>query len=446
VSVADGLRADAPTGAARLLRLQREAGNTAVRRMLARSSGGKRRTPPGGPPRRPPRPPGLPRIPGRKGPYSVMPGRGERDELLNFWDPDLKRFRRVWTVARGYTKNPSAKHLVDVISSESGLIEGGFRYGTFPFAVDVDRNFVIGRAQLQPDELLAELPQPMLVAGKRDERVWAVGTVTIRAGQIDSMNDLETHYDAPRESLRDAIKSAVGAVEEAAKRDRVPARERLARAFAPRFRVAAVNDFDELHNPVLKPFLTLEALKIKGRNLSDALRGLKPRLDSGRWGRSFGAFAKSAGRAFAGALIELAVQIIAAQVTQEIEERWVNDQIDALAPAIEQRLTEPEQHEELEELLLDDSEADIYMHVCFQISSHEVFAKEGQPAPLSTLPLVKLYSVAYSRRMKYPTPRDRTEINCGTPTNYTYVTVTQVVEPGDFFRDEPPGGPERIEQ
>jgi hypothetical protein len=410
----------APLGAETTLRLQRTVGNAAVARLVADERAASR--PPVAAP-----PPTHARL--QRESYGVVPALEAADKTVQWWDPAAKARKPVWTAEGGYTKNPSATMLKDTIG-KNGRIGGTFSNGTFIYAVDQNGEVVIGKRMGQPGndpDRARGMPHPTLIGGKKPT-VLAAGEVEIRGGKIFRIDNQSGHFLPKRKSLSITLKSFL----------RLPAS-----AFHPDFKTESVH-YDAANVRTTKPFRSLRTLKLKARDLKQSLRGLKPRAIVGKlkgfWKGRFGPGAKGVGGSIAGLLIVLALNYFIGKWLEEQLNDFIKKQIEELAPEVEQALLDKE--DELEALLEEDSEADIYMNVRFALSSDSTFVAGPGPEPeeITTWPEVTLHSVGFSRQPWDPKPIFKWQQNCGSRTETTIVTASEAIKPDEIFADEQPAG------
>jgi hypothetical protein len=206
-----GVEPGVPLSPAGVRELQRTAGNTAARRLIARSPGGKRRKPSSGR-----RPPSARRNPPR---YSVALEQQRKNRDITFFDPADRTYKRAWTPLEGYARNPSTVTLKSMIG---GLVGSDFENGTFPYVVDVSGDIVIGKWLMPaaperywptPDPTLREYSLADLVAIKRGSNIptetliggtnpefLAAGRLHISKGKIDWFDNVRDRFAPPRHS------------------------------------------------------------------------------------------------------------------------------------------------------------------------------------------------------------------------------------------------------
>jgi hypothetical protein len=409
-----------------VLGLQRHAGNAAVARLIAQ----QRETPaPAEPEPEPlPLPPAANRVRRlQRQDYSVVPAMEAEDKNRFYFDPADKQRKPVWTAEGGYAKNPTARPLKDVISSK-GRVGEGFDNGVYTYVVDGNGDVVIAKRLGEPGTAPGRatgMPHPTLIGGKTP-KVMAAGEVEIRGGLIYKIDNQSGHFQPARKAMGTTVKGFL----------RVPST-----AFHPKFQAESVH-YDAAGVRTTKPFRTLRTLKLKGREFKSALRGLKPgkiatRLRGKLKSRSFRSGAKSAGGAFAGALVMLALEYLLGKLMESVYEGFIERQIDEKAPEVEAKLAE--RQDELDALLEADSEADVYVNVRFSIDLPHVstYSPDTQgPVTIDVPPVVFLHSVGYSRQPWDPKPIEERETSCGASVDKTIVTASQPVNVMDFFTDE----------
>ena len=103
-------------------------------------------------------------------------------------------------------------------------------------------------------------------------------------------------------------------------------------------------------------------LKLKGRSFTQALRGLRPKALMGKLkGGGFRGGAKGMAKGFGGLIAMLVLQYFLGKLMEKVVKDFIARQIEELAPKIEDELAAKEH--ELEELLEEDSEAEIHVNV-----------------------------------------------------------------------------------
>jgi hypothetical protein len=269
------------------------------------------------------------------------------------------------------------------------------------------------------------MPHPTLIGGK-SPTVLAAGEVEIRGGLIYRIDNQSGHFQPARKAMGTTVKGFL----------RVPSS-----AFHPKFEAQSVH-YDATGVRTTKPFRTLKTLKLKGRDLKGALRGLKPSAVAAKLrgkvrSRSFKSGAKAAGGAFAGALVMLALEFLIGKLMEKVYADFIERQIDEKAPEVEAKLAE--RQDELDALLEADSEADVYVNVRFSIDFPQMrtYTPEVRgPVTIDVPPVVFLHSVGYSRQPWDPKPIEQHEVSCMASVDKTIVTASQAVNVMDFFTDE----------
>jgi hypothetical protein len=413
------------------LRLQRAAGNAAVARLVAGQP-----PPPAAP--RPHGPPALPAQRVQREPYPVIPEMAESDKTRNWYDPADKTVKPVWTSEGGYTKNPSARKLSDLVTPK-GRIGGGFDNGVYTYVVDKNGDVIVAKRLSEPGGRPGRatgMPHPTLIGGK-DPTVLAAGEVEIRGGKIYRIDNQSGHFRPPRKTLSTSLKSFM----------KLPTQ-----VFDPRFKAESVH-YDAAGTRTTKAFRSLRTLKLTARDFKSALKGLKPKAVMGKLkglGKRFKGRMTGSAKGIAGLIVVVAVHFFLSKWMEEITEDFMQRQIEELAPVIERKLLEKE--DELDALLAEDSEADFYINVRFGITTitTTTFAGPDGPEQVDSLPLVELESVGFSRQPWDPKEINRFEHECGASSHTTIVTVSHPVSPAELFEDvestDTEGAPEPVPQ
>jgi hypothetical protein len=366
----------------------------------------------------------------RKGDLTVVPELGETDKTRNWFDPSAKVRKPVWTPEQGYVKNPSARELTSLV--RNGKIAEGFENGQFMYAVDEQGNTWLGkRLQEPPGTAVGRatgLPHPTLIGGKNPV-VQAAGEVEIRAGRIFKIDNQSGHFQPGRTTLSVSAKAFL----------KLPTT-----AFHKDFGMESVH-FDPAGVRSVKPFRSVQMLKLGFRDLKGALRALKPRAIAGRLkSPAFrGRMASAAGN-IAAVLIMIGLQLLLGAALEKLNESFIKRQIEDLSPKVEEALAE--KGDELDRLLEEDPDADIYVNVQFDIgvASTLMMDPDNQQAPVQTMdipPVVWLGPVGYSRKPWDPKPIVTKDSAClgTTKTETTRVTASEAFSPKDLFATEPKG-------
>ena len=241
------------------LLLQRTAGNAAVARLVA-----GRPPPPAAP--RPPGPPAAPTQRVQREPYPVIPEMAESDKTRSWYDPTDKTVKPVWTAEGGYTKNPSARKLSDLVTPK-GRIGNGFDNGVYTYVVDGNGDVIVAKRLSEPGGRPGRatgMPHPTLVGGK-DPTVLAAGEVEIRGGKIFRVDNQSGHFRPPRKALSTSLKAFM----------KLPTQ-----AFDPRFKVESVH-YDAAGARTTKAFRSLRTLKLNGAGLQVGAQGPQAEGDHG---------------------------------------------------------------------------------------------------------------------------------------------------------------------
>jgi hypothetical protein len=418
-----------------LLRLQQSAGNAAVGRIVARSRGGLRPSRPAAGAMPPPRA-AIHSVPGPSGarrlqrsPYPVVPEMELDDQTRQWFDPADKTAKPVWTAADGYAKNPSARPLNDLLKP-NGRIGGGFDNGVFTYVVDEHGNVIVAKRLGEPGGRPGRatgMPHPTLIGGKKPT-VLAAGEVEIRAGRIYRIDNQSGHFRPPRKSLSTTLKSFM----------RLPTS-----AFHADFKTDSVH-YDPAGTRTTKPFRSLRTLKLNARDFKQALKGLRPKAIAGKLkglkgGRIKGGSLRSGAKGIAGVLILIAIHYGLGRLMEKIENDFIDRQIDELAPKVEEKLLEKE--DELDALLAEDSEAELFVNVRFTISTTTTVVVGAGPEGMEeveSMPFVELHSVGFSRQPWDPKPTHSWEHSCGSTTQSTIITASHPINPAELFDDEQP--------
>jgi hypothetical protein len=414
-----GFRPGAPLGAIEALRLQRTVGNAAVTRLVAGQAA----------PARPPTPPvRMLQRDDRKPPYGVVPEMEEHDKTRQWWDPKEKARKPVWTPEGGYVKNPSATPLNDVVGT-NGRVGKGFDNGTFTYVVDAKGDVIIAKRMGEPGGgpgRATGMPHPTLIGGK-NPTVLAAGEVEIRGGKIYRIDNQSGHFQPGRKTMSTSLKGFL----------RLPKT-----AFHPDFHAQSVH-YDAAGVRTTKPFRSIRMLKLKGRNFSQALKGLRPKAIMGKLkSGGFRAGAKGLAKGFAGLIAMLVLQYFLGKIMEKVVQDFIEKQIEELAPKIQEEL---EAHEyELEELLEEDSEAEIYVNVRLALETWTT--PDPEVGATESLPGVKLHSVGYSRAPWDPTPTVTHETYCLSTVEQTLITHSEPLSPLDLFADPEAAVEEGAEQ
>jgi hypothetical protein len=415
-----GPRHGAPLRAADALRLQRTVGNAALARMVAAQRAPVTRAAPLQVQRD-----------DRPGPYTVVPGMEAEDKNRRWYDPSDRTAKPVWTPEGGYVKNPSATKLSALVQP-NGKIGGGFENGVFTYVVDGNGDVIIARRLGEPGGAPGRatgMPHPTLIGGK-NPTVLAAGEVEMRAGRIYRIDNQSGHFQPSRKAMAASVKGFM----------KMPGS-----AFHPEFKAESVH-YDTAGVRTTKAFRSLQMLKLKARDLKSVLKALKPRAIAGKMrGKAFRTGAKRVAGALATALVWLALQYLLGKLMEKVYEKFIDKQIEELAPKVEEELAKHQ--DELERLLEEDSEADIYVNVRFTIGAakttyYDPETADQGPVDLDLPPVVWLHSVGYSRQPWDPTPIEKREHSCGASDVKTTVTASEVINPKDLFTDEPAGTPQ----
>jgi hypothetical protein len=389
----------APLRTDAVLALQRTAGNAAVARLVA---GGR-------PPARVRAPAQILQRDDRKPPYGVVPAMEAEDKHREWWDASEKKRKPVWTPEGGYVKNPSAMPLKDAVNPK-GRIGGGFDNGTYTYVVDAKGEVVIAKRMGEPGGAAGRatgMPHPTLIGGK-NPTVLAAGEVEIRGGKIYRLDNQSGHFQPARKSMSASLKGFL----------KLPTS-----AFHPDFHAQSVH-YDPAGARSTKAFRSVRMLKLKGRDLTAALRKIKPKALLGRM-KSPGFRGRAGG--FAALIALIALQYLLGKWTGKLIEDFIQKQIEELGPKIEEELELEE--DALERLLEEDSEADIHVNVRLAIETWS--DAEGN----DSLPGVKLDSVGYSREPWDPTPIETWEMHCFSRLDRTIITHSEKLSPLDLFTD-----------
>ncbi len=403
-------RPDARLGAIEALRLQRTVGNAAVARLVAGQREAAVPAPPPLPPER-----RLQRD-DRKPPYSVVPEMEADDKTRQWWDPKEKTRKPVWTAEGGYAKNPSAMPLNDALGT-NGRIGKGFDNGTFTYVVDGKGDVIIAKRMGEPGGVPGRatgLPHPTLIGGK-NPTVLAAGEVEIRGGKIYRVDNQSGHFQPARKAMSPSLKGFL----------RLPKT-----AFHPDFHAQSVH-YDAAGLRTTKPFRSIGMLKLKGRSFAQALRGLRPKAIMGKMksGR-FRAGAKGMAKGLAGLVAMLVLQYFLGKLMEKVVQDFIEKQIDELAPKIQEELEAKE--DELEKLLEEDSEGEVYVNVRLAVETWTTPDPEG---PVESLPGVKLHSVGYSRHPWDPKETTTHETYCLSTVEQTLITHSEPLSPLELFTE-----------
>jgi hypothetical protein len=363
----------------------------------------------------------------RKGPLSVVPELGETDKTRRWFDPVEKVQKPVWNPEQGYAKNPSTRELTSLL--RNGRIAEGFDNGQFMYVVDKDDRIHLGKRLQEPGTAAGRatgMPHPTLVGGK-DPVVVAAGEVEIRGGRIFKIDNQSGHFQPGRTTLRAS-----------------------ARAFLKLPTTTFHKDFgmESVHYEAgvrsVKPFRSVQMLKLGYRDLKSALRTLRPQAIRGRFrSPSFRGQARSAAGGVAAVLVMIGVQLGLASLQQKVNELFVQRQIDELAPKVEEALAA--KGDDLDRLLEEDPDADLYVNVQFDIGmATQMMAVPGPGMDngpsvemVDLPPVVWLGPVGYSRHPWDPKPITTTEKSCGSSVEKTRVTASEKFSPKDLFAPGP---------
>jgi len=364
----------------------------------------------------------------RKGDLTVVPELGETDKARNWFDPSAKVRKPVWTPEQGYVKNPSARELTSLV--RNGKIAEGFENGQFMYAVDEQGNTWLGKRLQEPGTAVGRatgLPHPTLIGGKSPV-VQAAGEVEIRAGRIFKIDNQSGHFQPGRTTLSVSAKAFL----------KLPTT-----AFHKDFSMESVH-FDPAGVRSVKSFRSIQMLKLGFRDLKGALRALRPRAILGRLkSPAFrGRMASAAGN-IAAVLVMIGLQLLLGAWLEKLNEKFIKRQIDELAPKVEEALAD--KGDELDRLLEEDPDADIYVNVQFDIGVASVLTMDpegqGEAQMMDIPPVVWLGPVGYSRKPWDPKPIVTKDSAClGTSkTETTRVTASEAFSPKDLFAAEPKG-------
>jgi Domain of unknown function (DUF4157) len=360
----------------------------------------------------------------RKGPLSVVPDIGKTDETRLWFDPADKVRKPVWTPESGYVKNPSARELTSLL--RNGRIAEGFENGQFMYVVDNEGKTYLGKRLAEPGTGAGRatgMPHPTLIGG-RDPVVVAAGEVEIRAGRIFKIDNQSGHFQPGRATMRTSAKAFL----------KLPTT-----AFHKDFGMESVH-YDEAKVRTVKPFRSVQTLKLGYRDLKSALRALKPQAIRGRMrSPAFRQRMGGAARGIAGVLVMIGLQLGLQKLQQVLDERFIRKQIEELAPKVEDALAA--KGDELDRLLEEDPDADIYVNVQFDIGMASTRTMSpgggdyGEPImeTVDIPPVVWLAAVGYSRQAWDPTPVVTTERSCGATSEKTRITASDKFSPKDLF-------------
>lgn len=348
--------------------------------------------------------------------FTVVPALHADDKNRRFLDPADGKVKPVWTAEGGYMKNPSARALSSLL--KNGRVGGGFENGRFMYVVGTDGEVVLARRLGEPGGAAGRatgMPHPTLLGGDKPV-VLAAGEVEIRGGKIYNIDNQSGHFQPTRKAMRTSVKAFL----------RLPPT-----AFHPEFKAESVH-FDATGARTTKPFRSLHMLKLKARDFKAALRGLRPKAIAGKMrGKGFRSGAKSVGKGLAGLLAMVALNYFLGKWMEGIQQDFIDKQIDDLAPKIEEKLAE--RSDELEALLEEDPDADVFVNVQFSIDTWTTYDPEGST---DSLPAVHLVKVGFSREAWDATPTTKFETHCGATVESTFVTASQAVNPMELFTDE----------
>jgi len=366
----------------------------------------------------------------RKGDLSVVPELGETDKARQWFDPEEKVRRPVWTPEQGYVKNPSARELPSLV--RNGKIAEGFENGQFMYVIDKEGTAWLGKRLQEPGKTPGRatgLPHPTLIGGK-NPIVIAAGEVEIRGGRIFKIDNQSGHFQPGRTTLSTSAKAFL----------KLPTT-----AFHKDFGMESVH-FDPAGVASVKPFRSIQMLKLGLRDLKGALKALKPQAIRGRLrSPAFRGRLRSAAGGIAALLVMIAIQLGLARLQEKMNEKFIMRQIDELAPQVEAALAE--KGGELDQLLEQDSDADIYVNVQFDIMMVTApmvdpgAGAEPGAAPIDMVdlpPVVRLGPVGYSRVPWDPKPVETFEHSCmGSSSTTTRVTASEAFAPKDLFGIDP---------
>ncbi|GAA0666909.1 hypothetical protein GCM10010193_18200 [Kitasatospora atroaurantiaca] len=342
---------------------------------------------------------------------SVVPSLADSDRTRRWFDPADRQVKPVWTPEAGYVRNPSAAKLSTVVVK--GRLGRGFENGTFMYAVDKNGDVWIGKRLAEPGAgpgRATGLPHPALIGGK-DPVVLAAGETEVRGGRIYRIDNQSGHFQPPRSSLGTSIKEFF----------KLPTS-----AFHPEFAAESVH-FGPGGVRTTRSFRSLDMLRLRLRDFKGALKLLRPRAIAGRLrSRSFRAGAKTLGALVA----MLVLQYLMSKLMESLTEKFIEQQIRDLAPKVESGLAA--KGDQLDALLLEDSDADFYINVQFTIQTTDIPVPDDY-STITSMPLVDLGEMGFSRQPWDATPVESTQLNCGTTSHTTVFTVSEPFSPRDLL-------------
>ena len=346
----------------------------------------------------------------------------EADKTRRWYDPTDKTTKPVWTPEAGYARNPSATPLSSLIKNNK--VTGGFENGTFMYVIDKNGEVIIAKRMGEPGGAAGRatgMPHPTLIGGK-DPTVLSAGEIEMRAGRIYRIDNQSGHFQPTRKSMATSVKAFM----------KLPAN-----TFHPEFKSESVHYQGELRTT--KQFRSLQMLKLRAKDLKAALRGLKPHALYGKLkSQKFRTGVKEVGKSLIGLLVIIALQYLAAKLMEKIAADFIDKQVEKLQPDIETALEE--KSDELEDLIEEDPDADIYVNVQLVIGvGHTKWAdpEMGDTVDMDTLPVVWLSKVGYRRQPWDDKPQTvHSEACLGTASDdKTYVNSSYPISPMDFFTD-----------
>jgi hypothetical protein len=406
--------------------------------------------------------------------YTVRPDVAEQAMWADYWDPwagTTGRRKPIYTEAEGYVLHPGRMRLRDRIDRETGLIgsevtdpaTGRTKFTpwtrTLAFVVTRDGDFLIADPHLgdrvdrthalnlgdasresstqqvrrgEPRGRTVRLLLHQTLVGGHAPRAPAGGWITFEQGLVTRLGVGADAFGTPREAGRVVMDGLLRCVREAGTSvwiDRrfkfVSLRSEGTNVTATRLRTLGMlklkwKDDREWKTRARQALTALSSVRIGDR----VRRGQRYRTDSaGKWKGHLAA-----------AIVEVALQHVLNHAQQRVYDDFIDQQIKKKAPKVAEALQASEQ--QLDDELLKDSTSPVYLNFRLKIWSVETPHVPAGGGTLTTLPVVYVEAVEYSRT-RWTAKRDHAQGNniCSGPWSSTTIQDSQPLDLDAIFLD-----------